>query len=552
MKHILRVLGFCVAVFAFAIATAAQDTSSCALAPRLAIGTQGRVLPGDPNNVRDSASRGGAMVGAIAGGAIFDVLDGPVCADNMYWWQVTDGTITGWTVEGAQGEYWVAPYIPPTPTPAPELTEFVPPIEAINTLSVGAQVRVINDDFSQETITLVIRTQPAREASTVTRAAEGDLLTIVGGPEESEGLRWWQVKTAGGSEGWAIEGMANAARENAYERTLLAICPAEGRRLVYRITDYVATSDTDGNNFCVLDKIDQLAWMTFSSTNFNFINQFPVSSDGLYMLFTSRDGFYRLKLDGSENLRLRNGQPGWAAWSPDGTKIAMATGSQIAVMNADGSRFAFVTQGEAHRTWVGWQDDSETLIYAEQNRMRDQMGTSIIYTFYRINLREGGLRVLLETPEELVLSEVAISPDGKMLAVGGSRYGLIIGMHGQNVVYRYDFNVYSGSTTWILDLEKEEVITELETWLNQPGWLPDNSGIAREFYPHMQVLAIDDGILQNIPISGDIPVGDYRQFLAWVSDSAYLTYIGYGFRTMPEDFKLWRVDIATGESVRLK
>src|SRR5690606_25315999 len=68
----------------------AQEDPNCAGAPmpRLSVGAQARVLPGDANNVRDSASRSGALVGSIPGGGVFTVLEGPVCADGFNWWGV--------------------------------------------------------------------------------------------------------------------------------------------------------------------------------------------------------------------------------------------------------------------------------------------------------------------------------------------------------------------------------------------------------------------------------------------------------------------------------
>jgi hypothetical protein len=42
-------------------------------------------------------------------GAQLDVLDGPVCADGMWWWRVLviETQLVGWTVEGDTQEYWL-------------------------------------------------------------------------------------------------------------------------------------------------------------------------------------------------------------------------------------------------------------------------------------------------------------------------------------------------------------------------------------------------------------------------------------------------------------
>ncbi|MBL8163768.1 MAG: hypothetical protein JNJ61_17405, partial [Anaerolineae bacterium] len=36
-------------------------------------------------------------------------------------------------------------------------------------------------------------------------AEPGEVFTIVAGPQEANGLTWWRVRDANGSEGWAAE-----------------------------------------------------------------------------------------------------------------------------------------------------------------------------------------------------------------------------------------------------------------------------------------------------------------------------------------------------------
>ncbi len=95
------------------------------LAPRLTIGGMGRVTPGNSNNVRDEAKKTGKLLGQIAGGEVFNVLDGPICADGLNWWQVRYGELQGWTVEAAGKDYWLEPYDPSKPeklTPTDDFT----------------------------------------------------------------------------------------------------------------------------------------------------------------------------------------------------------------------------------------------------------------------------------------------------------------------------------------------------------------------------------------------------------------------------------------------
>lgn len=92
----------------------AQEPCEGVLSSRLVNGGQGRVTPGDANNVRDIPSRAGAKVGEIAGGTRFDVLEGPACQDGFAWYRVlardSDGDIIhGWTVEAIGDTYALEP-----------------------------------------------------------------------------------------------------------------------------------------------------------------------------------------------------------------------------------------------------------------------------------------------------------------------------------------------------------------------------------------------------------------------------------------------------------
>ncbi len=96
---------------AFAPAARAQGECGSAPAPRLMTGGEGMVTftDGRPLNVRTAAGLGGTLTGQLPEGTVFAVVEGPVCADNIYWWHVTAGTLAGWIAEGMEGEYFVAP-----------------------------------------------------------------------------------------------------------------------------------------------------------------------------------------------------------------------------------------------------------------------------------------------------------------------------------------------------------------------------------------------------------------------------------------------------------
>lgn len=79
------------------------------LVSRLGIGSQGRVLPGLPNNLRAFPSTGSTWVGTIPAGGVFTVLTGPQCSEGILWWEVNYNGLFGWTGEGQGATYWVEP-----------------------------------------------------------------------------------------------------------------------------------------------------------------------------------------------------------------------------------------------------------------------------------------------------------------------------------------------------------------------------------------------------------------------------------------------------------
>ncbi|MBC6936866.1 MAG: SH3 domain-containing protein [Chloroflexi bacterium] len=81
------------------------------LATRLNPGLWARVAHDSANNLRREPTTQGLLLGSIPGGDIFQVVDGPRCADGYVWWQVHYGGKTGWTAEGSpqQAEYWLEP-----------------------------------------------------------------------------------------------------------------------------------------------------------------------------------------------------------------------------------------------------------------------------------------------------------------------------------------------------------------------------------------------------------------------------------------------------------
>lgn len=142
ISRALRTLGLITLFFTFitALPTLAAQTCPDAPLPRLVVGEQARVTPGDlPNNVRAQPGTSGQYLGEIPAGAFFTVLEGPTCGSGFYWWRVRYNTLEGWTPEGDASEYWLEPQrLIPTPTGSPTPTAsptFTPTATATITLT---------------------------------------------------------------------------------------------------------------------------------------------------------------------------------------------------------------------------------------------------------------------------------------------------------------------------------------------------------------------------------------------------------------------------------
>lgn len=90
-----------------------SDSRLCPLRARLRPGQEAAVTPGQPNRVRNSAGMGGRIIGRIYEGDVVSVLEGPYCVEGYLWYRVRHSSVTGWTAEGGDGEYWLAPYNSP-------------------------------------------------------------------------------------------------------------------------------------------------------------------------------------------------------------------------------------------------------------------------------------------------------------------------------------------------------------------------------------------------------------------------------------------------------
>jgi hypothetical protein len=93
------------------------------LPPRISVGATAAIESGGaPNVVRAQPQRSGERLGLYQPGTEIDVLEGPQCGAGFVWWRVTDGQLTGWTVESSidDGEYFIRLVNAAQPTTPPQ------------------------------------------------------------------------------------------------------------------------------------------------------------------------------------------------------------------------------------------------------------------------------------------------------------------------------------------------------------------------------------------------------------------------------------------------
>ncbi len=154
------------------------------------VGQPARVAATQGLNVRRSASASGDRLGRYPPGAIVSVLEGPTEADGYTWWRVGNNELAGWVAEGDGEVTWLSPDLGSTqPVDRPvQLGDDV-------LVTVGA------------TGVLSIRASASTSGRVEHQVPDRTQLTVVEGPIEANGYRWWKVTNESGNiTGWAAEG----------------------------------------------------------------------------------------------------------------------------------------------------------------------------------------------------------------------------------------------------------------------------------------------------------------------------------------------------------
>lgn len=156
----------------------------------LSVGQPARVVAPDGLNMRDQASSAGQLLLLLGANQRVTVVEGPTDAEGFRWWRVDDGGgNVGWVAESDGETEWLSPRMGEAQ-----------PVDRAPRVGDRVQVTMSTGDLS-------VRVTPGTDAELVTRVAQGQQFTVMGGPQEASGYTWYQIRSDDGAvEGWAADG----------------------------------------------------------------------------------------------------------------------------------------------------------------------------------------------------------------------------------------------------------------------------------------------------------------------------------------------------------
>lgn len=507
-------------------APAAQSGRDCQPPAALIIGSFAQVTNGVSNNVRNSPSLEGELLGRIPGGSLVTVLEGPICASGYQWWNVRYQDLSGWTVDGADGEYYLISLLTAAPTAAPvvrSISQIDFPLPVEHPINPDQLVRVI-------TKATAIRAEARDDAEIIGTAYFGETLTVIGHGVESNGRIMWKVYQKGGIEGWIVETVLDESNqwEETHKPVVLPQCPydTDSERMSFVVHPYVYTAAPDGSLRCAIAYLDTSPFYTTWDALTYGVNRTFWSSRGDALLFIDgipgANTYYELNMvttTGSAQIVVTPEQDvEWAAWSPDGLRIAAVMNGEAWVMDRHGiDRLQLSAPGERVE-YVAWSPDNKTVLYLEaipDNPDAVQVFTRTTYVLHSVGDEGSRPRELMWIEGDQQLRDIDLSPDGRFIIM---------------VVNTLDESESPAELyTTVVELATREEKLRIPQWAEW-SWSPD--------WKKLALYNIDEPRIVSLDSFETTPLPDFEAGV-WSPDSTKL------YQTVPPGFQVY--DLATGQ-----
>ena len=224
--------------------------------------------------------------------------------------------------------------------------------------------------------TVRLTNTPSRNESFPTWSSDGRLITYVGAEEEDPGIYVLDIETRSAKR--VIPGFDDAIPSWSPDgkQMVLTDTASEGGRSI------VIIDLASGKKTPVPHDAERGAYATWSKA-------------GPHLVFEGPGGIYRTDTDGRNTKRLTS-YPGlneWPTFSPDGTKVAYAAGTEeekhLWVVNADGSGARQLSKGIQYGdAYPAWSPDGKTILFTAS--ADDKTG------IYEINVKDGSTKHLMD------------------------------------------------------------------------------------------------------------------------------------------------------------
>jgi hypothetical protein len=495
----------------------AVDPECNILWSRLRVGMSAYVTYGDrANRVRSEPSKGtGEIIAYIYPGTVVEVLEGPVCADNLVYWRVAHSSLpggSGWTAEGnGVWKRWLNPS-----NCASDVTGIYRHHAAFTRPEVRG-LRVYDQSGSD---------------GVMIGSLDGDVpLQVIGGPyctdNTADKLVYWQVagETIPGGTGWVSE---YGTEDGQFYR-------------------YLAHNPTfDPTAFPLPPSLASLTPAPATSSGF------PLSELALLgrIAYIHEGGIWLVDADGSDARQLLGpvaglGEPNWLAWSRDGAWLVSTVDMRMFVIATEDGQASEPRPGDAFFAMPAFSPDGSQIAYA-------QGGFGDIFVVGR----DGSNTHKINSDATQACTHPVWSPYGRYVAyvcydssshlyISDSTSGTagVLSAMGQDLAWSPDGN-------WIAFNDYEEGLSILKSdgsssrlLIPEPvdsfAWSPDSSTIAITDSDQVYLVTIADSQVRNL--SGHVVTAPYnwvRGSVSWSPDGGYVVY---AFQSYLFDEGYWRI-----------